>query len=337
MGLKTYIGFSLVLLIAVGVSGYAVQNGEYEISAWGHSLSLPIIAWVLAPAVVLFVFSVLHLMFYGSVNYCKNRGFDKDELTIVETIKSILLQKDDKKKFKTLGYKNVASILNQFNIDVKDSAFTSSNEGLNQVVSQIKDIKSGKHVNEKPLKLKGDSLLAKQNLINKINEQVDYAVDILKKATQFSPEVVRVAYFNVLENKSMTTIKKVYNNVILDKEMALKLFLKDIDNTDFGLSKEEVLKITKSLNYSKEEYVTLAKLYKDGLTPDKLLQLFETISEDNEIAMDAYFYVLLELEMIDKTKEILSGYPDNEFVIFRALLDLKDAGKHYSVDDLTYI
>lgn len=336
MGLKTYIGFSLLLIIAVGIGGYSIQNGDYEISSGVYSLNLPIIAWVLAPAVVLFVFSVLHLMFYGSVNYCKYRGFNKDESTIVETIKSILLEKDDKKKFKTPGYKNVASILNQFNIDVKDSAFTSSNEGLNKVVSEIKDIKSGKYVNEKPLKLKSDSVLAKQNLINKINEQVDYSVDVLKKATQFSPEVVRIAYFNVLENKSMTTIKKVYNNVILDKEMALKLFLKDIDNTDFGLSKEEILKIAKNLKYSKEEYITLAKLYKDGLSPDKLLQLFETISEDNEVAMDAYFYVLLELEMIDQTKETLSGYPENEFVIFRALLDLKDAGKHYSVDDLTY-
>ena len=335
MGLKTYIGFSLLLIMAVGISGYAIQNGEYEISVGGYSLALPIIVWVLAPAIILFVFSVLHLMFYGSVNYCKNRGFDKDELTILETIKSILLQKDDKKKFKTLGYKNVASILNQFNIDVKDSAFTSSNEGLNQVVSQIKDIKAGKYVNEKSLKLKPDSALAKQNLINKINEQVDYAVDVLKKATQFSPEVSRVAYFNVLENKTMTTIKKVYTNVVLDKEMALKLFLKDIDNSEFGLTKDEILKITKSLNYSKEEYLTLAKLYKDGLTPDKLLELFEKISEEVEVAADAYLFVLLELEMIDKAKEVLSGYPEDEFTVFRALLDLKDAGKHYSLDDIT--
>lgn len=335
MGLKTYIGFSLLLIMAVGISGYAIQNGEYEVSVGGYSLALPIIVWVLAPAIILFVFSVLHLMFYGSVNYCKNRGFDKDELTILETIKSILLQKDDKKKFKTLGYKNVASILNQFNIDVKDSAFTSSNEGLNHTVSQIKDIKAGKYVNEKSLKLKPDSALAKQNLINKINEQVDYAVDVLKKATQFSPEVSRVAYFNVLENKTMTTIKKVYTNVVLDKEMALKLFLKDIDNSEFGLTKEEILKITKSLNYSKEEYLTLAKLYKDGLTPDKLLELFEKISEEVEVAADAYLFVLLELEMIDKAKEVLSGYPEDEFTVFRALLDLKDAGKHYSLDDIT--
>ena len=335
MGLKKYIGFSLLLIIIVGLYVYSVESGDYTVTVLEYSLMLPTVAWILAPIVLLFIFTVLHLMFYGSVNYCKNRGFVKDESTIIETLKNVLLQKNDKRKFKTAGYKNIASILNQFNIDVKDQAFTSTNEGLNQVVSQIKDIKAGKYVNEKSLKLDAGSTLAKQNLINKMNEQVDYSLDILKKATQFSDDIVRIAFFNVLENKTMTTIKKVYNNVILDREMAFKLFLKDIDNNEFGLSKEEILKITKSLNYSKEEYVTLAKLYKDALTPDKLLELFETISEDNDTATTAYFYVLCELEMIDKLRDILSGYNEDEMLAFRAILDLKEAGKHYSLDDIT--
>jgi hypothetical protein len=52
--------------------------------------------------------------------------------------------------------------------------------------------------------------------------------------------------------------------------------------------------------------------------------------------MESYFYVLLELEMIEKIKELLSSYTEEDFIVFRALLDLKDAGKHYSLDDLTY-
>lgn len=280
-------------------------------------------------------FTVLHLIFYGSLNYCKTRGYCKDEASIIETLKNVLLQKNDKRKFKTTGYKNIAGILNQLDIDVKDQAFTSTNESLNQVISQIKDIKAGKYINEKSLKLDSSSPLAKQNLINKINEQVDYSLDILKKSTQYSDDIVRIAFFNVLENKTMTTIKKVYNNVVLDREMAFKLFIKDTENTEFGLSKEEILKITKNLNYSKEEYLILAKLYKDALTPDKLLELFETISEDNDAATTAYFYVLCELEMIDKLRDILSGYNENEMLPFRALLDLKEAGKYYSLNDIS--
>lgn len=335
MGLKKYIGFSILLILAVGLYVYSIENGDYTISILDFSLLLPTVVWILAPLVVLFIFSVLHLMFYGTVNYCKNRGFLKDEETIVDTIKLILLQKENKNKFKTTGYKNLSKILNQLNIDTNENTFTSSNEELNQTVSYIKDIKAGKYVDEKKLKLDKNSALAKQNLINKIGEQPDYAVDILKKADQFDEEIVKVAFFNVLENKTMTTIKKVYTNVKLDREMAYKLFLKDIDNNEFGLSKDELIKITKSLNYSANEYLTLAKLYKAVLTPDKLLELFEAIFEQNEEATNAYFYVLCELEMIEKVRDLLSGYNDNELVAFRALLDLKEAGKHYSLDDLS--
>jgi hypothetical protein len=336
VGLKKYIGFSLLLIIAVGGYIYSIESGVYTVTILEYSLELPIAVWVLVPILVLFIFTIIHLMFYGTVNYCKGRGFVKDESSIVETLKAILLQKNDKRKFKTRGYKHVSSILNQFNIDVKDNAFTSSNEGLNQIVSQIKDIKAGKYVNDKSLKLGVGSVLAKQNLINKINEQVDYAVDVLKKSDQFSSDVIRIAYFKVLNEKSMTTVKKLYPNVILDKEMALRLFVKDIDNNEFGLTKENILKITKNLNYSQEEYITLAKLYKDALSPDKVLELFETISEENDVAVVSYLYILVELEMIDKTREVLTGYNENEMLVFRALLDLKEAGKHYSMDDLTY-
>lgn len=335
MGLKAYIGFSLLFLIATGVAVFANVAGDYQLEIYGIILNLPVVFWVLLPAAILFILSVLHLMFYGTINYCKNRAYQKDEATLVETVKALLLDKTDKKKCKTGGYKNLSTILSQLEVNVKDNAFTSSNESLNQVVSQIKDIKAGKFVNEKSLKLDKDSPLAKQNLMNKMNEQPDYSLDILKKSEQFPEEVVRVAFFNVLENKAMTTVKKVYTNVKLDREMALKLFLKDIDNKDFGLTKEEIIKITKSLDYTSEEYLVLAKLYKDALSPDKYLELFEAIFEtQNEIATNAYFYVLCELEMIDKVRDLLTGYNENELLPFRALLDLKDAGKHYTLEDL---
>jgi len=337
VGLKKYIGFSLLLIIAVALYVYSVESGSYEITVLDYTMQLPTVLWIIIPVAALFFFTVLHLVFYGSLNFFKTRGFIKDEESIVETIKSLLLQKEDKRRFKTQGYKNLASILKQLDISVKEGTFTSSNEELNNIVASIKDIESGKHIADKSLKLNPDSALAKKNLINKINEQIDYAVDVLKKQDNFAEEVVKAAFYTVLENKSMTTVKKVYSNVKLTKDMALKLFLKDIDNSEFGLSKEEIQKITKSLDYTEQEFLTLAKLYKDALNPDKLLDLFETLSNDNEAAAGAYFYILLELEMIEKLKDLLSGYNDDEHKAIRAVLDLKDAGKHYSLEDITNI
>lgn len=335
MGLKKYIGFSLLLIVAIGLYVYSMESGSYEITVLDNTIQLPTVLWIIIPVAALFVFTVLHLIFYGSINFFKTRNLIKDEEAIVETIKNILLEKDDKKRFKTTAFKNLASILKQLDFSVKDGTFTSKNEELNTAVAAIKDIESGKHISEKSLKLDPKSSLAQKNLINKINEQVDYAVDVLKKHENFADEVVKAAFFVVLENKSMTTVKKVYSNIKLTRDMALKLFLKDIDNSDFGLSKDEIQKITKKLEYTKDEYMTLAKLYKDSLNPDKLIELFETLSNDDEQAVGAYFYILLELEMIDKLKDLLSGYNDDEHKVIRALLDLKDAGKHYSFEDIT--
>ena len=336
MGLKSYIGFSLLFILVLGITIFSMEAGYYEVNVFDITLNLPIVIWVLLPVGVLFVLSLLHLLFYTTLNYCKNKAFIKDETTIVTSIKNFLLQKDEKCKLKTHGYKNIFKILSQLKLDVKDNTFTSTNEELNQTVSLIKDIKSGKYVNEKTLKLDSNSELAKANLINKINEQIDFSLDVLKKVDLYSEDMVKIAFFNVLENKAMTTIKKVYTNVKLDREMAYKLFLKDIGSIEFGLSKDEILKITKSLNYSKNEYINLAKLYKDVLTPDKLIELFELLSNEVEEATEANLYILCELEMIDKVREILSGYDNNELVAFRALIDLKEAGKQYSLDDISY-
>lgn len=336
MGLKAYIGFSLLLILVLGLAIFSIEAGDYELKVFDFSLTLPIVIWVLLPVVVLFVLSLFHLLFYGTLNYCKNKAFTKDESTIVDSVKAFLLQKDEKCKLKTQGYKNIFKILSQLKLDVKENTFTSTNEELNTTVSAIKDIKDGKYVNEKTLKLDSTSELAKQNLINKVNEQVDFALDILKKVDLYSEDVIKAAFFNVLENKAMTTVKKVYTNVKLDREMTYKLFLKDVENIEFGLTKEEIQKITKSLDYSKNEYLTLAKLYKNALTPDKVIELFETLSNEIEEANEAFLYVLCELEMIDKVREILSGYDNNELLAFRALIDLKEAGKQYSLDDLSY-
>ena len=336
MGLKAYIGFTLLLMLIIGIVTFGIEAGDYEVKFFDFSLNLPVVAWVLLPMAILFILSLLHLLFYGSVNYFKNRAYLKDEETILDSFKSFLLQKDDKNRLSTHGFKTVFNILSQLKLDVKDTTFTSLDEELNKIVSNIKDIKAGKFVSEKEIKLDSNSELAQQNLKNKINEQADFSLDILKRAEQYSDEIVKLAFFSVLENKAMTTIKKVYENVKLDRQMAYKLFLKDVENIEFGLSKDEILKIVKALNYSKQEFLTLAKLYKEVLTPDKSIELFEALSEEYEEALDAYLYILCELEMIDKVRDILSGHEKVELLAFRALIDLKDAGKQYSLDSISY-
>lgn len=134
----------------------------------------------------------------------------------------------------------------------------------------------------------------------------------------------------------MTTVKKLYKNIKLDKELATKLFEKDASNNEFGFTSEEILKIVKDLDYTKEDYLALAKNYEAMLKPDQIIALFEKLSSEIDESTAAYLHVLCEYEMIQKVKEVVSSTPDSEFTAFKALLDLKDAGKHYNLEAISY-
>lgn len=336
MGLKKYIIFSIILIIVVFGYVHSLELGDYNITILDYSLSLPVSVWFIIPIAILSLATYLHLCFYAVLNYFRQRAVEKDHEAMIELVKSELLEKTNLLKFRTKEFKNLSSILSQFKLEVKEERFTSTNEELNKVVGAVQDIKDGKFVNDKSLKINETTKLANLNMLNKVNAQIDFAVDVVKKPENYSANVVRQAFENVLKEKSMTTVKKLYKNIKLDKELATKLFEKDASNNEFGFTSEEILKIVKDLDYTKEDYLALAKNYEAMLKPDQIIALFEKLSSEIDESTAAYLHVLCEYEMIQKVKEVVSSTPDSEFTAFKALLDLKDAGKHYNLEAISY-
>lgn len=336
MGFKKYIVLSIIFIALVYGYLFSLELGDYRVTFFEISVNLPIAVWVIVPLVLLFVMTVLHILFYGFINIFKQRAINKDYSTMIEKLKSELLGKSHTKKFKTKVFKDLSNILSQFSLNVKDKTFTSADEELNKIVANIQDVEKGQYVSEKSFKVNKTSSLASLNLLNKINEQVDFALDVVKKSENYPQEVSKHAFEKVLDEKSMTTVKKVYKNIKLDKYLAKKLFEKDASNNEFGFSIDEISKIVKELNYDREDYLTLAKIYEGVLEPDQNISLFEELSNESEKATPAYLHVLFEFEMIDKAKEILATSTDEEFKSFKALLDLKDLGKQYKLEELSY-
>ena len=336
MGFKKYFIFSIILIVAVFGFAYSLELGDYNFTMFDYSLTLPVAAWLIIPISLLALATFIHILWYGMINYFKHRAVLKDHETMIKMIKSNLLEKDETYKFKTKEFKNLSSILSQLKIDVQANRFTSSDEELNKIVAGIQDIKDGKYVSEKVIKINETTTLANLNMINKVNEQIDFAVDVLKKPENFSSNVVLQSFENVLKDKSMTTMKKLYKNVKLDKEMAKKLFEKDAANNEFGFTTDEILKIVKDLDYKNDDFIMLAKNYETILKPDQIIELFEKLSVELEDATPAYLHVLFEYEMIDKAREVLANTKDNEYSAFKALLDLKEAGKHYNLEAISY-
>jgi len=97
-----------------------------------------------------------------------------------------------------------------------------------------------------------------------------------------------------------------------------------------------LIKIVKNAEFTKDDYLEFAKLYKKELNPDRLISIFEQLSNETEEATTANLYILSELEMLDKLRETLANSSQEDFLAIRALLDLKDSGKHYTLETLSY-
>lgn len=338
MGLKKYLFFSIVFLAVVGVYAFLSVQGEYtvNIESLQLSITLPIAAWVILPAAVLVIATVVHILFYGFRNYLHTRAIEKDEESLVNVIKDTLLENNTNKTFKIKELKEIANILSQMKLTSRVEKFESSNSDITHIITTINEIEAGNYIFDKSLKFNKTGSIAEMNLRNRIANDVDFCMDVIKKNDTYSSENVKAAFLKVVEEKSMTTIKKLLENVTLDKEMLLALVQKDAKNSDFSLEQSDLIKYINSVDFTKEDYVNLVKTYKASMQPDSLISLCETLSNENDEATDAFFYVLFEFEMIDRIREALNAYGAHEYTAFRALLDLKDNGRNYTVDSLSY-
>ena len=337
MGLKKYVIFSLLLVAAVYLYAVQLQLGDYTVSEFGYELSLGIATWIVLPALVLLILTVLHILFYGFRSYLNVRSYQKDEEALLESIKDNLLENNNNKSFKNKGFKEISGILSQMNLQCKTADFDSSNDEIKNIVKCSSEINEGNYVYDKSVKFNKNGSIVHQNLINKLNSEIDFCVEVLKKHENYSEDLIKLAFEKVVSEKSMTTIKRVIEGIKLNKAMTLQLIEKDSQNEQFSIEKEQLIKYMKDSEFNKADYLSVAKMYQRSSNPDALIAMFETLSNENDEATSAYLFVLFEFEMLDQVRDILRATAANEFTAYKALLDLKDSGKHYTVESLSYL
>lgn len=338
MGLKKYIFGSLLLAIAIFAYAFSLESGDYRVEIFGYVQILPVAVWIVAPMVILFVLSVLHILYYGLKNYFAVKAVSKDSDNLVNLINKKILNEDTKANLQNKDLKQIGTILQQLDITIENSDFSSENTTLSKTIDQILAINSGKYISSKELKLDTKNPLMVKNLNNRINGDDNFALEVLKKQNSYTQENVQNAFDKVIDSKAMTTIKKILDELTFNADMAIKLFKKDSEQDEqFTLSNEQILDIIKKVDLSNNQLILIAQNYKKLMSPEQLIKLYEDISSYKEEYMSAYLYVLAEYEMIDKMRDILENSSSDEFIPFKALVDLKDAGKHtYSLESISF-
>lgn len=338
MGLRKYIIFGLIFLVLSAIGAFINSSGDFRLIFFSNVYVLPVAIWVVMPAFVLFIASILHIFIYSVRHYFDAKAFENDEKALKALIRDLILGKKSSKVFKTKEFSEIGEILGNFNLIAKEKSTTTNDAEINNLLTMIHKINAGQFVSPKELKLQNDSSLYEKNILNEINEDINFAIDVVRKSSAYSFDSTKAAILKILAEKNIATIIKYIDEIKIDREIALALFDKDSQkNTEVSFSQDKIAELAKKAELCAKDFIAIAKFYKNRMGPDELIRLFENLSSVIDEATEAYLYILFEFEMIDAAKEVLLGSTKNEFVPYKALLDLKHAGKHYSIDTLCKI
>lgn len=338
MGLKKYVIFGIIFLIFSLVLAFVNSSGDFRVVFFNNAYVLPVAVWIVIPAFILFLASILHIFIYSVRTYFNAKSFENDEKALKSMLKDLMIGKSSSRVFKTREFGEIGEILSNFDLTPKAKSVTTSDSEINNILNLMYKIKSGQYVSPKDLKLAQDTDLNEKNTINQVEEDVNFAIDVVKKASLYSQKVTKAALLKVLKEKNISTVIKFIDSLSIDRDMALAIFDKDSQkNSEFSFTQDKIAELAKKADLVSKDFIAIARMYKNRMGPDELIRLFENLSSVIDEATEAYLYILFEFEMIDVAREILIGSTKNEFVPYKALVDLRQAGKHYSIDTLCKI
>ena len=330
MGIKRYILLTVVYMLAVGLYVYSFNGDMHTVDGYNFALELPIAVWIILPAMLLFIASVAHMGFYKLKIFWKDRTANKDFENFKLALGSKVLGETSHIRYKSEWFKFIGKNASLF--EYKDiPSIVITDEKIEENRQLVRDIDSGKVMDLKKYKLSEDNELIMKNEFNKLNEDPKYAATILKNSKDENSALCQKAYFEYLKYASYDEIKKIGYSP--SKEMfrvLMERYLEEEGTVAIKLDLATMQDLLMQFKANREDYLELAYEIKTKLDPDSLIALFEKLynTDDYSAVSDAYLYVLYELQMIDKIREILDNSDADEFMKWKTILFLRDNGKN---------
>jgi hypothetical protein len=324
MKLKIYTLASILLILAVSVYTY-VNFGDTIINHkfYTFEIALPLYIWVVVPAILLFIASFFHMVFYGMKLKFEISRWHKDALNLKDMFNALLIAKKKKLHVKNKELKEIADALESAKIKISGDLDTlNSDNSLLENMQMNKTIYEGGYVKLAKSGYDKQSEIIVKNSINRLQSEEDFAKQVIKSKENYAPSVVEkaiVIYAQTMNDKELKTLIDSIN-----KE-ALTVLIKRIKNgslqIDAQIAQSLYAKCDESLMFDFVDAV------KTQLKPDVTLNLFKSLYETDVNAKEFYIYLLLEFEMTEQAREIL--VEEEGFEAYKAYLDLIDAGKRY--------
>lgn len=335
MYIKRYSIASFLLMALIGSFVYMyITQENIALEVFSISIpSLPIAFLILLPLFVLYMASILHMLFYSFLSSLNLRKSEKDYEKIINAIVDTYLSKSGRKyNFKTPEYKLMGMLLENIKIFPTADLETTNNTKIDTVLKAIDGIKNGEIVDLKPYNLLSTNDLVIQNERNRYKKEELTAEVILLNASKYATVLREEVYVDFVRTASLQMIEK-YNEVLTKESLNIILSRVNADENTLEISNDVLIVLLRKLDLTKADLIQLSStISRGGMIPEQRMKLFELFSEENEDAMDAYLYTLFDLEMLSLADDILDISQTEEYPNFKAYRALKEANKNFNIE-----
>jgi len=335
MYIKRYTITALIFIILVGWYVYAfVTQNSMGIDFFGIPLpSLSIALWVVIPLIIFYFASVGHMAFYSFLGSLKLRKYEKDYEKLIDSIVDAYLGKEDRNhQFKTPRYNLLGLLIDNTTLFPSQTLTADTkNEKIDNIINIVEDIKSGNVVELKKFSLSPENALFIQNERNRYKKGDISNEEILKNSTKYDESLCKEAYADYAKIVSFSAIEQY--KCLLTKETLFDILARiGAKERALEVSNEELILLFKNLDLDSKDYLKISTILASGVIPERRIKLFESLSEENEDAMDAYLFTLFDLEMLAPADEILENSQSSEYLNFKAYRALKESNKHFNIN-----
>jgi len=323
--------FLLMALIGWFVYSFVTQQ-NLHIDIMGVNLpSLPVAAWVVIALFLLYLATIMHMIYYSIVGNFRLRKYNKDYNHFLETLRAALLGEEHRHhNFKTERYALLGKLIdNSILIPSKDLTYIGDEE-IDKVLEIIRKVNNGESVNLSRLRLASTNELEMRNNNNRFENGDLSDENILNHSKRYSEELCKKAYKHYAEVVPFSSIDAYKSFMTME---VLEVVLKRInaDEKPLDISNDEMISLMKEMDLDKNDYIRISAILSDRIVPEQRMKLFEKLSENNDEAMHGYLYTLFDLEMLEPANEILINSQTNEFIKFKAYSSLKSCNKNFDI------
>ena len=334
MHLRRYTVASFLLIAFVGwyVSTF-VSSETIGINLFGIEIApLSISIWTMIPLVVLYIGSIIHMSFYTVVGSLNLRKYEKDYENIINCLSDAYLGKENRfHVFKTPRYKLLGSLIDNTTLFVNNINSTSiDNEKLSNAIKLINDIKNGEVVDLKKASLLIDNPLVIQNERNRYKSQEQSAEEFLSHSDKYNAELLKEIYVTFVKTSPLYAIES-YKQFMSNESLFNILSRVNADENTLDVPNETLISLFEELQLTGDDYIKISEALAFGMIPEQRIKLFETLSDTNEKAMEAYLYTLYDLEMMAPADAILELSQVDDYQNFKAYRALKECNKNFNI------